>query len=273
MVVCVFYDDMSKQRLDVLLVEHGLVASREKAKALILAGEVRVAGQRVRLPSALIPTDAPLVLDQPPPFVGRGGLKLAHALTAFGVDPTGRPAADIGASTGGFTDCLLQQGAVRVYAIDVGYGQLDYRLRQDPRVVVRERVNARYLEELPEPVDLMTIDVSFISVRLILPAVRRVLGAAGQVVVLIKPQFEAGRAQVGKKGIVRDPAVHRAVLTEFCTWAAEAGWTVRGLTDSPIRGAEGNREFFALLALGGPAVDAPACIESLIPEPIAGEGS
>lgn len=262
---------MSKQRLDVLLVDRGLATSREKAKALILAGEVRVSGQPVRLPSAQIPASAPVTVVQPAPYVSRGGLKLAAALASFGVDPSGRVAADIGASTGGFTDCLLQHGAVRVYAIDVGYGQLDYRLRQDLRVVTRERVNARYLEELPEPVDLVTIDVSFISVRLILPAVRRVLSPGGEVLTLIKPQFEAGRGQVGKKGIVRDPAVHRSVLSEFTQWAVVAGWAIRNVIASPIRGAEGNREFFAQLGLAGESGDVPAQIEALLDGPVAEE--
>ena len=262
---------MVRRRLDLLLVERGLVASREKAKALVLAGDVRVAGQVVRVPSAVFPADVTVTLDQPPPFVGRGGIKLNHALDRFRVDVADRVAGDIGASTGGFTDCLLKRGARRVYAIDVGYGQLDYALRMDPRVVVLERQNARYLDHLPEPLDLVTIDVSFISVRLILPAVRRLLAPAGEVVVLVKPQFEAGRERVGKKGVIQDPVVHREVLTAFGDWAVEQSWAVRGITDSPIRGAEGNREFFFHLALTGPSLDRSAAIEATLAIPAAPE--
>ena len=182
-----------KRRLDLLLVEQGLAESREKAKALVLAGAVRVDGQLVRVPSATVRDEAPLLVESRPAFVGRGGQKLERALQTFAVTVAGRVSADIGASTGGFTDCLLQAGARRVYAIDVGYGQLDYRLRTDPRVVVMDRVNARHLEALPDPIDLVTMDVSFISVRLILPAIRRLLTPSGEVIVLLKPQFEAGR--------------------------------------------------------------------------------
>ena len=255
---------MVKRRLDLLLVERGLVASREKAKALVLAGAVRVADQLVRVPSAVFSPDVAIALDQPPPFVGRGGIKLSHALDQFRVDVTDRVAGDVGASTGGFTDCLLKRGARRVYAIDVGYGQLDYSLRTDPRVVVLERQNARYLERLPEPLDLATMDVSFISVRLILPALRRLLAPTGELIVLIKPQFEAGRERVGKKGVVQDPAVHREVLSAFGDWAIEQGWTVRGITHSPIRGAEGNREFFFHLGLAGPSIDRDPAIEAAL---------
>lgn len=259
---------MARQRLDVLLVERGLAASREKAKALILAGEVRVAGQPVRSPSTTVADDAPLSVDQPARFVGRGGFKLEHALTVFNLTVSDKIAADIGASTGGFTDCLLQRGARRVYAIDVGYNQLDYRLRTDPRVIVQERVNARHLNPLPDAPNIVTIDVSFISARLILPAVARTLAEGGDVVVLIKPQFEAGRGQVGKKGVIRDPAVHRQVLREFLIDVTDAGWNVRGLTASPIVGAEGNREFLTHLTRGGSALAIDAAVDAVIHETV-----
>lgn len=255
---------MVRRRLDLLLVERGLVESREKAKARVLAGDVRVAGQVVRIPSATVPTEAEIVVQRPPPFVGRGGIKLAGALQVFQPPVAGRVAADIGASTGGFTDCLLQHGARRVYAIDVGRGQLDYRLQTDPRVVVLDRQNARYLDRLPEPIDLATIDVSFISVRLILPALRDLLAPWGELIVLIKPQFEAGRDRVGKKGVIQDSAVHRSVLAEFAEWALAHGWTIRGITPSPLRGAEGNREFFVHLAPTGPSIDPAPAIEAAL---------
>ena len=188
-----------------------------------------------------------------PRYVSRGGEKLVAALDAFGIDPAGWVCADIGASTGGFTDVLLQRGAKRVYAIDVGYGQLHWRLRQDPRVVVMERVNARYLESLPEPIDLVTIDASFISLKLLLPAARRLLKPQGQIVALIKPQFEAGRNQVGKGGVVRDPAVHRRVIEDLLTWTTEQGYAPQGLVPSPLLGPKGNREFLLWLWPGKPA--------------------
>ncbi len=230
-------------RLDHLLVERGLIASRTEAQRWIRAGEVQVAGQVVDQPGALVPADAPVALTARPRFVSRGGEKLEAALIGFGIDVRGLVAADVGASTGGFTDCLLQRGAARVYAIDVGYGQLDWQLRQDPRVVVMERTNARYLEQLPEKVHLVTIDVSFISLRRILPQVVRWMHSHGQVVALIKPQFEAGRRDVGKGGVVRDPAIHRRVLEEVVRAAADLGLTLRGLMVSPLLGPAGNREF------------------------------
>lgn len=234
---------MRRTRLDHLLVERGLVASRTEAQRLIRAGEVLVAGQVVDHPGTPVPTDAPVALTARPRFVSRGGEKLEAALIGFGVDVRGRIAADVGASTGGFTDCLLQRGAARVYAIDVGYGQLDWRLRNHPRVVVMERINARYLEQLPEKVHLVTIDVSFISLRLILPQVTKWLYPQGQVIALLKPQFEAGRRDVGKGGVVRDPAVHRRVIEEIARAAADLGLTLRGLMVSPLLGPAGNREF------------------------------
>lgn len=234
-------------RLDALLHLRGLATSRERAKAVILAGHVLVNGVVVDRPDALVADAAKLEVSHGPPYVGRGGLKLAEALRAYCIQPNGWVCADVGASTGGFTDCLLQHGAKRVYAIDVGYGQLDWKLRQDSRVVVLERTNARYLRSLPEPVVFVTIDVSFISLRLILPAVRDWLATGGQVVALIKPQFEAGARYVGKGGVVRDPETHRRVLADVLGWAESNSWSIWGLRPSPIRGPKGNLEFLAWL--------------------------
>jgi 23S rRNA (cytidine1920-2'-O)/16S rRNA (cytidine1409-2'-O)-methyltransferase len=258
-----------KERLDVLLVERGLMATRARAQAAIMAGEVRVNGERVDKAGTPVPRDATLEVAAPMPYVSRGGFKLAGALDAFGVGVAGRVCADVGACTGGFTDVLLQRGAARVYAIDVGQGQLDWKLRQDPRVSVLERTNARYLASLPEPVSLVVIDVSFISLRLILPAVAGWLGEAGrpdpalrEVIALIKPQFEAGPESVGKGGIVRDVAVRRRVLVEVLGWAAAHGWGVAGLVRSSLVGGDGNVEYLVWLRRGG----APADIEMLINE-------
>lgn len=247
---------MAKQRLDTLLVERGLAESRAKAQALIMAGEVAVGGQVVIKSGTLVAEEAVVTIAEPPPFVGRGGLKLDEALDQFDVDVSGKVAADIGASTGGFTDCLLKRGASRVYAVDVGYGQLDYRLRQDKRVVVMERTNARYSLTLPEKVDLAVIDVSFISVEKVIPSVAQVVKPGGCLVVLIKPQFEARREEVGKGGVIKQPAVHALVLGRFIAWAVGfsqkrlpdgQGFRLGGLIASPILGASGNREFFVLL--------------------------
>lgn len=227
-----------------LLVERELAETRQRAQALILAGDVRVNQQVVTKAGALIPEDAEITVRAPLPYVSRGGLKLAGALDAFGVNPRDKICADLGASTGGFTDCLLQHGAARVYAIDVGYGQLAWKLRTDPRVVVMDRVNVRYLDALPEPVDLVVIDVSFISLTYVLPAAYKLLHAQGECVALIKPQFEAGRDQVGKGGVVRDARVQRAVLEKIATYATTNAWRVCGLCRSPIAGADGNAEFF-----------------------------
>ncbi|MFN3336116.1 MAG: TlyA family RNA methyltransferase [Thermomicrobium sp.] len=244
---------MSKRRVraDELLLTRGLATTRSQARALIMAGRVWHGDRRVEKPGELLPPDADLRLTQEPRYVSRGGEKLEFALRKFALDVNGLVCADFGASTGGFTDVLLQHGARRVYAIDVGYGQLHYRLRQDPRVVVMERTNVRYLESLPEPIDLVTIDVSFISLRLVLPAARRVLRPGGQIIALVKPQFEAGKGKVGKGGIVRDPAVHREVLERVIATALELGFSVEGLVRSPIRGAEGNIEFLLLLRRDG----------------------
>ncbi|MEK7352985.1 MAG: TlyA family RNA methyltransferase, partial [Chloroflexota bacterium] len=231
------------------LVERELVESRAKAQALIMAGEVTVDGQAVTKSGTPVAEDAVISIAEPPPFVGRGGLKLDGALDQFQLDVSGRVAADIGASTGGFTDCLLKRGASRVYAIDVGYGQLDYRLRQDARVVVMERVNARYPIILPEKVDLVTIDVSFISVEKIIPTVAQLVKEGGYLVVLIKPQFEARREEVGKGGVIKQPSVHALVLGRFTAWAIRQGFRLGGLVASPVLGASGNKEFFVLLKM------------------------
>jgi 23S rRNA (cytidine1920-2'-O)/16S rRNA (cytidine1409-2'-O)-methyltransferase len=236
-----------KQRLDVAMLERGLVASRERARALILAGQVRVEGQVVSKAGAPVPSDALVELITPDhPYVGRGGVKLAHALEAFRLDPAGRQTLDIGASTGGFTDVLLTRGAVAVVALDVGHGQLDWRLRTDPRVIVREGVNARYLshDDVPSSPDLVTIDVAFISLSHIFPALAPLVPPGADVIALVKPQFEAGRDQVGRGGLVTEPAVHDAVLARVTEAAAAAGFDRIGMVPAAITGATGNQEFF-----------------------------
>lgn len=241
---------VKKKRLDVLLVERGLQESRQRAQAAIMSGEVFVAGQRVDKPGTAVAEDAEVeVRGAALAYVSRGGLKLEKAMATFPIDLTGAVCADIGASTGGFTDCMLQNGAARVYAVDVGYGQLAWKLRSDPRVVCLERTNARYLtsEQIPEPLDFASIDVSFISLKLIFPALHGLLKENGHLACLIKPQFEAGREKVGKKGVVRDPKVHLEVLEHFLEHAKESNFTVLGITYSPIRGPEGNIEYLGYL--------------------------
>ena len=250
---------MSKRRLDVLLLERGLVDSREKAQVAVMAGSVLVDDQRAVKPAGMVDEGARLRLVEGPRYASRGGDKLEHALDAFGIDVVGTVAADIGASTGGFTDCLLQRGAARVYAIDVGRGQLDLRLRQDPRVVVMEGVNARYLDSLPEPVDIVTADVAFISLRHVLPAARRLLvldtkarlkpglqgkEECGRIVALFKPQFEAAKREVGKGGVIRDPQMHARLIGRFAVWCVKNGLRIWGPVASPLLGPAGNREFF-----------------------------
>jgi 23S rRNA (cytidine1920-2'-O)/16S rRNA (cytidine1409-2'-O)-methyltransferase len=232
-------------RLDLLLVEQGLVESREQAKRLIMAGDVLIAEQVRDKPGQLVPRDATIRVRNPLPYVSRGGLKLAGALDEFGIDVTDLTVVDVGASTGGFTDCLLQRGAARLFAIDVGYGQLAWKLRNDLRVVSLERTNIRHLAELPGGIlaDMAVIDASFISLALVLPATLRLLRPQAQVVALIKPQFEAGKAQVGKGGVVRETNVHRTVLEENCQLADQLGLTIRGLTLSRLLGPAGNVEF------------------------------
>lgn len=239
-----------KERLDVLLVKRNLAESREKAKAVIMSGIVYVDGQKEDKAGASFPETVQIeVRGSTLKYVSRGGLKLEKAMTCFGVTLEGKICMDVGASTGGFTDCMLQNGAKKVYAIDVGYGQLAWGLRQDPRVVNLERTNARYLtkEQVPEAIDFMSVDVSFISLSLILPAARPLLGEEGRAVCLIKPQFEAGREKVGKKGVVRDKAVHREVIEKALGFSLENGFSVRGLTYSPVKGPEGNIEYLAYL--------------------------
>ncbi len=230
-------------RLDVMVTRNGLAESRERAQALILAGKVRVGGETVRRPDRSVSDDAAISVEAGPDFASRGALKLGPALDSFEVDPRGRVAADIGASTGGFTDVLLRRGATKVYAIDVGRGLIHWRLRQDPRVVVIERVNARDLEAFPEPVSLIVIDVSFISLAKVMPALRRAAPEA-EVVALFKPQFEVGRAEVGKGGIVREPVAIEAALNRFRVWCGENGYSVAAEAASEVAGAEGNREIF-----------------------------
>ena len=254
-----------KRRLDLLLVERGLTESRVKAHALIMAGDVLVNERVIDRPSTQVWEDVLIRLRHKPPFVSRGGIKLAHALDLFHIDVSSLVALDVGASTGGFTDCLLKRGASRVYAIDVGYGQLDYRLRVEPRVVIMERLNARYPFALPEPVDLATVDLSFISLEKVVPNITKLVKPEGNLICLVKPQFELGRAQVGRGGLVKDPLLHARALGRFISWAIEWGGVVMeegeinmrgeyekgfrlvGLTPSPILGASGNREFFVLL--------------------------
>ena len=245
---------MKKERLDVLLTQLGLCDSRERAKAEIMSGTVFVDGQRADKPGTAYPPDAQIEMrGSSIGFVSRGGLKLEKALQVFPVMPEGKVCMDCGASTGGFTDCLLKRGAVRVYAVDVGYGQLAWSLRTDPRVVNMERTNARYLqpEDIPEPIDLAVIDVSFISLNLILPAIQRLLKPDGEIVCLIKPQFEAGKDRVGKKGVVRDRQVHVDVLNGFLHTADNLSLHPAGLTWSPVRGPEGNIEYLGYLLCSG----------------------
>ncbi len=243
----------TKKRIDLLLVDRGLAESREKAARVILAGDVMVDGRRLDKAGALVSTDAEIDVRGRAPYVSRGGEKLAHALDAFRIDVRGKICADVGASTGGFTDCLLQRGASKVFAIDVGSGQLDAKLRKDPRVVVMEQMNARALDprlfsEVPE---VVTVDVSFISLEKVLPAAFGLLAPGGELVALVKPQFEVGRGAVGKGGVVRDPAQHQAVISRLARFSVIRGWHVLGVTASPLTGPKGNREFFLHLSSHG----------------------
>lgn len=245
---------MSKKRLDVLLFERGLAESREKAKTIIMSGIVFVNGQRFDKPGMSIAEDSEVeVRGQTPQFVSRGGLKIEKALKYFDVSPEGKKCIDCGASTGGFTDCLLKKGAEHVYAIDVGYGQLAWSLRNDPRVTNMERTNIRYVteEQIPEKQDLAVIDVSFISLKLVLPVVRNLLKENGEILCLIKPQFEAGKDKVGKKGVVREESTHIEVLDNFISYAKESGFAIEGITFSPIKGPEGNIEYLGHLVPPG----------------------
>ncbi|WP_300416615.1 TlyA family RNA methyltransferase [uncultured Oscillibacter sp.] len=256
-----------KMRLDLLLVERGLEETRQRAQAVIMSGVVYVDGRKADKPGMAVPASVAVeIRGDKLPYVSRGGLKLEKAMKAFPIHLEGAVCADIGASTGGFTDCMLQNGAARVYAVDVGRGQLAWKLRSDPRVVCLERTNARYLsrEQVPEELAFASVDVSFISLKLILPPLAALLGPEGQAVTLVKPQFEAGREKVGKKGVVRDPAVHLEVLERWLGHAREAGLTPMGLTYSPIRGPEGNIEYLGFLRKGGgggPELDLRSVVE------------
>ncbi len=240
----------SKERLDILVCNNGLASSREKAKALIMAGTVLVNGEREDKPGSVFPSDAVITLKgNPLKYVSRGGLKLEKAVEVFGLDLEGKVCMDAGASTGGFTDCMLQNGASKVYSVDVGYGQLDWKLRNDPRVVCMEKTNVRYMtpDMLPEKCDFASIDVSFISLLKIIPPVRDILKPEGEITALIKPQFEAGREKVGKKGVVRDPLVHMEVIEKVILFAQSIGLFVKGLDHSPVKGPEGNIEYLLYL--------------------------
>lgn len=238
--------NIKRARLDAVLVEQGLFPSREQAQRAIMAGQVRLGDRVLSKASVQVEPGAKLLVEAPPKFVGRGGLKLEGALDHFGIDPTGMIALDIGASTGGFTDCLLQRGAAKVYAIDVGHGQLAWRIRNDPRVLVRENLNARYLapSDIPDPIDLCVIDVSFISLTLILPKAFDLVTPTGVILALIKPQFELEKRDVGRGGIVTDPALHEKVKSKIEQFVTSQGHVVVGIAPSPITGMDGNQEFF-----------------------------
>lgn len=242
---------MVKLRLDTLLAEKGLAESRAQAQRLIMAGQVRVDGQVVFKPAQIIAADASLTVDNGPRYVSRGGEKLEGAIQAFGLeDLQGAVCVDVGASTGGFTDCLLQHGAARVYAVDVGYGVLHWKMRNDPRVISMERTNARFVQSFPEPISLVTMDASFISARLLFPVIHQWLGSQGRLILLVKPQFEAGRKDAAKgEGVIRDPVIHRKVLMEVLQAAITEGFQVTGLIRSPLLGPKGNTEFLANLEL------------------------
>ncbi len=270
---------MPKVRLDVLLVERGLAESRAKAQAMIMAGQVRVAGQTALKPATAIQADSVLSVDSGPRFVSRGGEKLDAALEAFGIDVTSLTCADVGSSTGGFTDCLLQRGAAKVYAIDVGKGILHWKLRNDRRVVVMEETNARFVESLPEKMDFVTIDASFISLKILLPVVKKwipnppvhpfLLGKRGAgglgVVALIKPQFEAGKKDVSRgDGVIRDPEIHRQVLKDVLAYAVQEGFAVQGLIKSPLLGPKGNAEFLAWLGNQDKGIELPALVDEVL---------
>lgn len=254
---------MEKQRLDVLMVEKGLAPSREKAKALIMAGDVYIKEVKYDKAGQSVDVDSEITVRRQMPYVSRGGFKLEKAMQCFPIDLHGKVCMDIGASTGGFTDCMLQNGAEKVYSVDVGYGQLAWKLRTDARVVNLERTNIRYItqEQVPEQVDFMSVDVSFISLRLVLPAVKSFLKPDGAIAALIKPQFEAGREKVGKKGVVRDPKIHEEVIQTIYDFVKEIGWIPAGLTYSPIRGPEGNIEYLIYIK--------PRETQSVPPETIA----
>jgi len=273
---------MPKVRLDVLLVERGLAESRAKAQALIMAGQVRVAGQTTLKPATAISPDSVLTVDAGPRFVSRGGEKLDAALDAFAFDVTGLICADVGSSTGGFTDCLLQRGAAKVYAIDVGKGILHWKLRNDPRLVVMEETNARFVESLPEDVSLVTVDASFISLKILLPVIKKWFFPSpltplpegegrrgeGDVIALIKPQFEAGKKDVSRgDGVIRDPEIHRQVLLDVLKYAQQESFAIQGLIKSPLLGPKGNAEFLVWLNFGKSSESIESLIEKVVPAP------
>jgi len=254
-----------KTRVDILLVERGLVESRSLAQRLVMAGQVRADGQVVAKPASKVDVKVELIIDRGPQFVSRGGDKLEAAFGSFELDIAGRVCADVGASTGGFTDCLLQHGAAKVYAIDVGQGILHWKLRNDHRVVVMEGTNARFVEQLPEPVNFITIDASFISLKILLPVVKKWLGGTGDFLALIKPQFEAGRKEVARgKGVVRDPEVHTCVLVDVLTFALDENCHIQGLARSPVLGPKGNVEFLAWLSYPGMSTPLETSVETLV---------
>ena len=258
---------MPKVRLDVLLVERGLAESRAKAQALIMAGQVRVAGQTALKPATAIAADSVLTVDSGPRFVSRGGEKLDAALEAFHMDVGGLTCADVGASTGGFTDCLLQHGAAKVYAIDVGKGILHWKLRNDKRVVVMEETNARYVESLPEEVSLVTVDASFISLKVLLPTIKKWVNEKTNLLCLIKPQFEAGKKDVARgDGVIRDPEIHKQVLTDVLTFSQNEGFGIHGLIKSPLLGPKGTAEFLVWLGKQITNADIPALVEEVLPK-------
>jgi 23S rRNA (cytidine1920-2'-O)/16S rRNA (cytidine1409-2'-O)-methyltransferase len=256
---------MPKTRLDLLLVERSLAESRAKAQAMIMAGQVRVNDQVALKPATAIQNDASLTVDSGPRFVSRGGEKLEGALDAFNLDISGLICADVGASTGGFTDCLLQHGAAKIYAIDVGKGILHWKLRNDPRVIVMEETNARFVKSLPEKISLVTVDASFISLKILLPAVKRWLIENAQLICLIKPQFEAGKKEVSRgDGVIRDPEIHKQVLLDVLAYAINAGLGLRGLIKSPLLGPKGNTEFLAWFDLAGEGFTAEELVSQVI---------
>jgi 23S rRNA (cytidine1920-2'-O)/16S rRNA (cytidine1409-2'-O)-methyltransferase len=263
---------MAKVRLDVLLAERGLAESRAKAQAMIMAGQVRMADQVMLKPATMVAADAVLTIDSGPRFVSRGGEKLDAALESFQLDVTGCVCADVGSSTGGFTDCLLQRGAAKVYAIDVGKGILHWKLRNDPRLVVMEETNARHLASLPEPVALVTVDASFISLKILLPVItqwdlgeRKEKESGGDIVALIKPQFEAGKKDVARgDGVIRDPEIHRQVLLDVLGFAQTEGFQIRGLIKSPLLGPKGNAEFFVWLGNGKNETDIRLLVDRVL---------
>lgn len=258
---------MEKERLDVLLVKKGLFESREKARSAIMAGIVIVNGEKEDKPGTKLPVESHIRLkENPNPYVSRGGLKLEKAINHFGIHLKGRTALDVGSSTGGFTDCMLKNGAAKVYAIDVGYGQLAWQLRQDERVVCMERTNIRYVKpsDIGEKVDFASIDVSFISLKKVLPVVRELTKETGEIVCLIKPQFEAGREKVGKHGVVRDPKVHLEVITEVAYFSRDLGLYIKGITFSPIKGPEGNIEYLLYLSKAIPPTDTDSIDEEAL---------